>query len=97
MHLARRGTPTQAARALRQVIAHDETARTAHQIAATTPTHLLPEMVAALVAEHHKALTQRRSAYQKTQRTQRDRELDRHLGLDRSRHRDQEQGYDLSL
>jgi len=97
VHLARRGTPTQAARALRQVIAHDETARTAHQIAATTPTHLLPEMVAALVAEHHKALTQRRSAYQKTQRTQRDRELDRHLGLDRSRHRDQEQGYDLSL
>ncbi len=38
VHLARRGTPpTQAARALRQVIGRDEAARTAHQIAAGTP------------------------------------------------------------
>lgn len=98
-HLARRGTPTHAARALRQVIGHDTPARTAHQIAADTPTHLLPKVVASLVGEHAKALTQRRSAYQKTQRTQRDRELDRHLGLDRSQSREQEQdsGYDLSL
>ncbi|KDE96718.1 ATPase AAA [Mycolicibacterium aromaticivorans JS19b1 = JCM 16368] len=99
VHLARRGTPTQAARALRQVIGRDEAARTAHQIAAGTPTQHLPELVASLVAEHRHAVTRRRSTYQKTQRTQRDRELDRHLGLDRSRSRSREQdsGYDLSL
>lgn len=97
VHLARRGTATHAARALRQVIGHDTPARTAHQIAADTPTHLLPEVVADLVAEHVKALTQRRSAYRKTQRTQRDRELDRHLGLERSHHQAQDSGYDLSL
>ncbi|GAA2790749.1 MobF family relaxase [Mycolicibacterium pallens] len=97
IHLARRGTPAQAARALRQVIGRDEPARTAHQIAADTPTHLLPEVVASLVAEHHQAVTQRRSTYQKNQRIQQDRALSRHLGLDRSQHREQESGYDLSL
>ena len=97
MHLARRGTPTHAARALRQVIGRDEPARTAHQIAADTPTQDLPERVASLVAEHQHTLTRRRSTYQKTQRAQQDRALNRHLGLDRSQHREQESGYDLSL
>ncbi|WP_165827717.1 MobF family relaxase [Mycolicibacterium sp. GF69] len=99
LHLARRGTPTQAGRALRQIIGRDEPAQTAHQIAADTPTHLLPERVASLVTEHRHAVTRRRSAHQKTQRAQQDRTLDRHLGLDRSRNQGREQvsGYDLSL
>jgi len=97
VHLARRGTPTDAARALRQVIGRDEPAHTAHQIAADTPTKLLPDLVAALVAEHQHAVTRRRGTYQKTQRAQRDRALDRHLSPDRSQHREQESGYDLSL
>lgn len=97
VHLARRGTPAEAARALRQVIGRDEPARTAHQIAADTPAQFLPELVASLVAEHRQAVTRRRDTYQKTQRAQRDRALDRYLGLDRSQHREQESGYDLSL
>lgn len=99
VQLARRGTPTQAARALRQVIGRDEPARTAHQIAADTPAQFLPEPVASLVAEHQHAVIRRRNTYQKTQRAQRDRVLDRHLGRDRSRGHDREQdsGYDLSL
>ncbi|MCW1959116.1 MAG: hypothetical protein KIH64_011345, partial [Mycobacterium sp.] len=99
VHLARRGTPTQAARALPHVIGRDEPAHTAHQIAAATPAQLLPDRVAALVAEHQHAVTRRRSAHQKTQRAQQDRVLDREFGLDRSQHREQEQesGYDLSL
>ena len=99
VHLARRGTPTEAARALRQVIGRDEPAQTAHQIAADTPAQFLPERVASLVAEHQHAVIRRRSTYQKTQRAQRDRALDRHQGLDRSRShsREQDSGYDLSL
>ncbi|OBA96293.1 hypothetical protein A5662_18115 [Mycobacteriaceae bacterium 1482268.1] len=95
VHLARRGTPIQAARALRQVIGRDEPAQTAHQIAASTLTQNLPERIASLVVEHQQAVTRRRSNYQKTQRTQRDRALDRDLGLNHSRN--QEHGYDLSL
>lgn len=99
LHLAHRGSPTQAARALRQVIGRDTPARTAHQIAADTPAQFLPELVASLVAEHQHAVIRRRNIYQKTQRAQRDRALDRHLGLDRSRNqaREQDSGYDLSL
>ncbi|MDP7707596.1 MobF family relaxase [Mycobacterium sp. TY815] len=97
VHMARRGTPTDAARALRQVIGRDDPAHTAHQIAADTPAQLLPDRVASLVAEHQRTLTQRRNTYQKTQRAQRDRALDRDLGLDRSQSREQEHGYDLSL
>lgn len=97
VHLAHRGTPTQAGRALRQVIGRDTPARTAHQIAADTPVQLLPEQVASLVAEHRRAVTRRRTTYQKSQRAQQDRAIDRALGLDRSRSRGQDQGYDLSL
>ena len=99
VHLARRGTPTEAARALRQVIGRDEPAQTAHQIAADTLNQFLPERVASLVAEHQHAVIRRRSTYQQTQRAQRDRALDRHQGLDRSRSqsREQDSGYDLSL
>ena len=97
VHLARRGTPAQAGRALRQVIGRDDPARTAHQIAADTPTQLLPERVSSLIAEHQHAVTRRRDIYQKSQRAQQDRALDRALGLDRSRSRGQDQGYDLSL
>ncbi|SIH07691.1 putative relaxase [Mycobacteroides abscessus subsp. abscessus] len=96
IHLARRGTPAQAARALRQVIGHDTPARTAHQIAAdNTPSQYLPELVASLITEHQQAVIRRRSTYQKNQRTQQDRALNRHLGLDRSRN--QHRDYDLSL
>ncbi|MEM6110567.1 MobF family relaxase [Mycobacterium sp. 050272] len=97
VHLVQRGTTTQAAHALRQIIGRDEPAHTAHQIAADTPTQYLPEQVASLVAEHHQAVTRRRSTYQKTQRAQQDQALDRHLDLDRSQHREQDSGYDLSL
>ncbi|MBB3753615.1 hypothetical protein FHT44_006137 [Mycolicibacterium sp. BK634] len=97
VHLARRGTPTQASRTLRHIIGRDEPAQTAHQIAAGTPAQHLPQRVAALVAEHQHAVTSRRRTYQKTQRAQRDRALDRHLVLDRSRSREQDSGYDLSL
>ncbi|KAA0089924.1 AAA family ATPase (plasmid) [Mycolicibacterium sp. P1-18] len=99
VHVARRGSPAQAAALLRQVIGRDERARTAHQTAADTPAEHLPDLVAALVAEHHQAVTHRHGTYQKTQRRQRDRTLDQHLGLDRSRthSRERDQGYDLSL
>ncbi|ORB12014.1 MobF family relaxase [Mycolicibacterium monacense] len=99
VHVAGRGGPAQAAALLRQVIGRDERAHTAHQTAASTPAEQLPDLVADLVTEHHHAVTQRRSVYQKTQRAQLDRVLDRHLGLKsvRSRGRDRDQGYDLSL
>jgi conjugative relaxase-like TrwC/TraI family protein len=99
VHLAHRGTPAQAARALRQVIGRDDQARTAHQTAADTPAHELPERVASLVAEHHRAVTARLSSHRKNLRRQQDRALDRALGLDQSQSRNQErdQGYDLSL
>ena len=99
VHLAYRGTPTQAARALRQVIGRDERARTAHRTAADTPAHELPERVASLVAEHHRAVTARLSSHRKIQRRQQDRALDRALGLDhsQSQHQGRDQGYDLSL
>ncbi|MFS0901408.1 hypothetical protein, partial [Mycolicibacterium litorale] len=57
----------------------------------------LPERVADLVTEHQRTVTRRRNTYQKTQRAQQDRTLDRDLGLDRSQHREQDSGYDLSL
>ena len=97
VHVAQRGGPAQAARMLRQIVGRDEPARTAHQTAADTPAELLPELVANLVAEHHSALTQRHTKYQKTQRAQRDRALDRTRGLHRGRSRERDQGYDLSL
>ena len=97
VHVAQRGSLTQAARMLRQIVGRDEPARTAHQTAADTPAELLPELVANLVAEHHSALTQRHTNYQKAQRAQRDRALDRNLGLHRGRSRERGQGYDLSL
>lgn len=99
VHLAYRGTPTQAGWALRQVIGRDERARTAHHTAADTPAHELPERVASLVAEHHRAVTNRLSSHHKNQRRQQDRAIDRALGLDHSQSRNQEidQGYDLSL
>lgn len=97
VHLAQRGTPAQAARMLRQIVGRDEPARTAHQTAADTPAKQLPPLVADLVAEHHSALTQRHTNYQKTQRAQRDRAFDRSLVLDRGRSRERDQGYDLSF
>ncbi len=107
VHLAHRGTPTQAAHMLRQVIGRDELARTAHQTAATTPTEQLSPRVANLVADHEKVVTERHLTYQKAQRVQRDNAIDRHLGLHRttsldlsagrSQGRERDQGYDLSL
>lgn len=109
VHLARRGTGIEAAAVARQIIGRDHRARTAHHTAADTPTQFLPDRVASLIAEHQTEVVRRRSTYQKTQRAQHDRELDRTLGIDRdrdrSRHRDRdrdrdrdrEQGYDLSL
>ncbi|MFZ2509714.1 MAG: AAA family ATPase, partial [Gordonia sp. (in: high G+C Gram-positive bacteria)] len=99
VHVAQRGGPAQAARMLRQIVGRDEPARTAHQTAADTSAEQLPELVANLVAEHHAALTRRHTNYQKTQRAQRNRVLDRSLGLHRGRGRSRErdQGYDLSL
>lgn len=99
VHLAHRGTPTQAGRALRQIIGKDTPARTAHHTAADTPTQLLPERVASLVTEHHRAVTTRLRKHRKAQRRQHDKELDRTLGLgqSQSRHQERDQGYDLSL
>ena len=100
VHVAHRGTPAQAAAVMRTVIGRDERARTAHQTAADTPVELLPDRVASLVSAHQQTVTRRWAAHQKTQRRQRDRAIDRHLGLDntRSRSRDRDQGHDdLSL
>lgn len=107
VHLARRGTPTQAAHMLRHVIGRDELARTAHQTAATTAAEQLSPRVANLVADHEKVVTERHLTYQKAQRAQRDNAIDRHLGLHpttslglsagRSQGRERDQGYDLSL
>lgn len=99
VHLAHRGSPTQAGRVLRQIIGHDTPARTAHHTAAETPDYELPDRVASLVAEHHRTVTARLISHRRSQRRQRDRALDRVLGLDQSQSRSQErdQGYDLSL
>lgn len=107
VHLARRGTPTQAARMLRQVIGRDDPAKTAHQTAATTAAEQLSARVANLVADHQKVVTERHVTYQKAQRAQRDHAIDHHLGLHRttslglsagrSQGRERDQGYDLSL
>ena len=99
VHVAHRGTPAQAAAVMRTVIGRDERARTAHQTAADTLSELLPERVASLVGEHEQTVTRRRAAYQKTERRQQDRAIDRTLGIHRSRGRgrDRNQGHDLSL
>ncbi len=99
VHVAHRGSPAQAAAVMRTVIGRDEQARTAHQTAADTPVELLPERVASLVGEHQQTATRRWAAHRTTQRRQRDRAIDRHLGIHRSRDRgrDRDQGYDLSL
>lgn len=100
VHLAQRGTAVQAGRMLRRVLGRDERARTAHRAAADTPTHLLPERVASLITGHQQTVTNRWMAHRRTQRAQRDREIDRTLGIDRDRrrHRGREQeGYDLGL
>ena len=98
-HLAHRGSPTHAGRALRQIIGNDTPAHTAHHTAAQTPAHELPDRVASLVAGHQRAVTARLNTHRRSQRRQQDRALDRALGLDRSQSRSQEtdQGYDLSL
>lgn len=107
VHLAHRGTLTQAARMLRQVIGRDDPAKTAHQTAADTPDEQLSPRVANLVADHQKVVTERHITYRKTQRAQRDNAIDHHLGLHRttslglsagrSQGRERDQGYDLSL
>jgi hypothetical protein len=101
VHLARRGSPAQAARMLRQVIGRDERARTAHQVAAETPAEALSPLLADLVTQHQAAVTSRHVGYQRTQRAQRDQAIDRHLGLHRARgigqSQQRDQGYDLSL
>jgi hypothetical protein len=97
VHVAHRGTPAHAAQLMRTIIGRNEHARTAHQTAADAPAELLPDRVASLVSEHHQVVTRRWAAHQKTERGQRDRVLDRELGLDRSQGREQDQGYDISL
>lgn len=107
VHLAHRGTPTQAAHMLRQVIGRDDPAKTAHQTAADTPADQLSARMADLVADHQKVVTERHVTYRKAQRTQRDHAIDRELGLrrttslglsaGRSQERERDQGYDLSL
>jgi hypothetical protein len=66
---------------MRTVIGRDERARTAHQTAADTPGELLSDRVASLVREHQQTVARRRAAYQKAERRQRDRAIDRTLGL----------------
>ena len=100
VHVAHRGSPAQAAQLMRTVIGRDERARTAHQTAADTPIELLPDRVASLVRAHQQTVTRRRAAHQKIQRRQRDRAIDRDLGLQNRSHgrdRGRDQGYDLSL
>ncbi len=99
VHLAHRGSPTHAGRALRQIIGNDTPAHTAHHTAAQTPAHELPERVASLLAAHQRTVTARLNSYRRSQRRQQDRALDRALGLDQSqtRGREKDQGYDLSL
>ena len=100
VHVAHRGSPAQAAAVMRTVIGRDERARTAHQTAADTPIELLPDRVASLVRADQQTVTRRRAAHQKIQRRQRDRAIDRDLGLQNRSHgrdRGRDQGYDLSL
>lgn len=97
VHLAHRGTPAQAAAVMRTVIGRDQRARTAHHTAADTPSELLPERVASLINEHQQTVTRRWATHRTTERQQRDRAIDRNLDIHRSRERQQDQGYDLSL
>lgn len=98
VHVARRGTPRQAARLVRTIIGGDDQARTAHPAAADTDRELLPDRVAGLLEQRENAVTKRRTLYrswyqsvQERAAEQRARSTDRHL----SRGRDD--GYDLSL
>jgi hypothetical protein len=97
VHVAHRGTPAQAAAVMRTVIGRDERARTAHHSAADTPVELLPDRVASLVSDHQQTVTRRWAAHHTTERRQRDRAIDRDLGIHHSRGRDRDQGYDLNL
>ena len=97
VHVAHRGSPAQAAQAMRTVLGRDERAHTAHRTAADTPVELLPDRVASLVRTHQQTVARRRAAHQKTERRQWDRAIDRNLGIYRSRRHSRDDGYDLSL
>jgi hypothetical protein len=63
-HVARRGTSRQAGRLAQAIIdTHDDIPATAHQVAATTPRHLLPDLAAQLVSRRDAAVQNLRIAY----------------------------------
>ena len=64
IHVARRGSSRDAAHLLRDIIAtHDERARTAHDVSATTESEHLPEPLGSLVEHRTKATQRRRRDY----------------------------------
>ena len=100
MHVARRGTGSDATILVRSIIAsHDEQPHTAHDVAAATDREHLPDRVASLLDRRAQAVAARRTAYRhwvdamQQQAAERERWIDRHL----SRSRDQSRDYGLDL
>jgi hypothetical protein len=68
-HVLRRGTGQQAGMLVRTIIdTHDDVPVTAHQVAATTPRHLLPERVTGLLDRRSRAVEDRKTAHAEWQR-----------------------------
>jgi hypothetical protein len=103
VHVLRRSTSRQAARLVRTIIGRDEQAHTAHDVAANTDRHQLPDRVASLLVRRENAVRNRRHAYQLQQDIDGQQDTDRHRSRSRirsrsrSRSRSRDDGYDLSL
>ena len=103
-HVMRRGTSHDAAQLVRGIIAnHDEQARTAHQVAASTDREGdLPDRVRSLSDRRAHAVQSRRTAYRHWQEetqelvAERQRWIDQHIGRDRSQDQGLDYGSDLS-
>jgi ATP-dependent exoDNAse (exonuclease V) beta subunit len=70
MHAARRGNSRDAAQLMRDIIAHDERPRTAHEVAAITERQHLSEPIRSLGDRRKKATECRRTKYADWQKTQ---------------------------
>ena len=96
VHMARRGTPHDAAALVRTIIgAGDERARTAHDVAADTDHDQLPERVAGLLKRRTRAVARRRALHQGWHRQTQEQAIHRERGIDLQRSRSQDCGIEL--
>jgi ATP-dependent exoDNAse (exonuclease V) beta subunit len=99
-HVLQRGISQQAGLLVRTIIeAHDDVPVTAHQVAATTPRHLLLDRVAGLLERRSTKVLERSTAHTEWHKAVDGRNetiaRERTHGMGRSRSREQEQGMEL--